>query len=134
LIVDYAAALVVRDDRVLMGYRSPAKRAWPCKWDSIGGKVESGETIAQALIRELQEEIGVTPTDWRLIEIVSGIESGDSLSFNLHIHAVMKWEGGEPLMLGDEHSKIAWHSLEELRVLPDLLTRDYVRLAELALE
>jgi 8-oxo-dGTP pyrophosphatase MutT (NUDIX family) len=53
------ALLVDRQGRVLLGLRSPHKKAWPDHWDSIGGKVEAGEAPEQAMIREVKEEVAV---------------------------------------------------------------------------
>ena len=36
-------------------------RTWPTKWEFRRRKIESGETPEQALVRELQEEVGITP-------------------------------------------------------------------------
>jgi 8-oxo-dGTP diphosphatase len=130
--VDYAAALVVQDGRVLMGYRSASKKAFPSTWDSIGGRVEPGESIDEALVRELQEEIGITPTDWSHLETVSGIETYEGPA-HLHIHVVTKWSSGDPVMLGDEHDEIRWFSLQELAVEPNLASQEYLRLAEIAI-
>lgn len=130
--VDYAAALLVRNDRVLMGYRSPSKAAYPSTWDSIGGRVEAGETIADALIRELQEEIGVTPTRWSLLETRGGIETHEGIA-HIYIHCVSAWGGGEPAMLGDEHTEIRWFSLDELSAIPNLASTEYIQLAARAL-
>jgi 8-oxo-dGTP diphosphatase len=129
--VDFATALVVRDSRVLMGYRSANKTAYPSTWDSIGGRVEPGESIAEALVRELQEEIGIIPIDWSHLETVSGIETHEGPT-HLHIHVVTKWSGGEPVMLGDEHDEIRWFLLDELAAEPNLASREYLRLADMA--
>jgi 8-oxo-dGTP diphosphatase len=52
-------AMLVNSDRaVLLGLRSPAKKVWPGYWDTIGGRVEDGESLDEALIREVQEEVG----------------------------------------------------------------------------
>src|ERR1700722_19353993 len=55
-------ALLIRPNgRVLLGLRAPSKKAWPRHWDTIGGHVEDGESLDDALVREIQEEVGVTP-------------------------------------------------------------------------
>ena len=53
------------DRTVLLGLRSPAKNVWPGYWDIIGGHVEDGESLDDALIREVQEEVGVVPSQFR---------------------------------------------------------------------
>ena len=56
-----AAALVDGDGRVLIGKR-PAGKAMAGLWEFPGGKVEAGETPETCLIRELDEELGITVT------------------------------------------------------------------------
>jgi 8-oxo-dGTP pyrophosphatase MutT (NUDIX family) len=63
-------ALICRDGKVLLGFRAPTKASWPNHWDTIGGRVEDGETLDAALVREMREEVGVTPTRFGLIATV----------------------------------------------------------------
>ena len=53
-----AAGVIVRAGNVLLGQRRKSDRH-PFKWEFPGGKVESGETPQQALVRELREELGI---------------------------------------------------------------------------
>ena len=53
-----AVALIDRDGRVLLAQR-PAGKSMAGLWEFPGGKVEPGETPEVALIRELQEELGI---------------------------------------------------------------------------
>jgi len=49
---------------VLLGRRAANREFYPDVWDVLGGHLEPGETSEQALVRELREEISVTPTAW----------------------------------------------------------------------
>lgn len=53
-------ALIHRDGRYLLQRRAASNPVLPGLWEFPGGKVEGGETILEALGRELQEEVGMT--------------------------------------------------------------------------
>lgn len=59
--IEVVAALIMQEDnrRFLLCQR-PAHKARGGLWEFLGGKVKSGETKAQAIVRECREEIGVT--------------------------------------------------------------------------
>ena len=57
-----AAALITRADGHILICRRRKDQSHPGKWEFPGGKVEAGETPAAALVRELDEELGVAPT------------------------------------------------------------------------
>jgi 8-oxo-dGTP diphosphatase len=54
------AALFLQDNRILICQRT-RHQPMPLKWEFPGGKIEPGEQPHQALIRELEEELGVVP-------------------------------------------------------------------------
>ncbi len=56
--VDVAAALIWDKDRFMI-CRRPENKARALLWEFPGGKVEPGETAAQALVRECREELGI---------------------------------------------------------------------------
>ena len=50
---------------ILLGKRNAQCAYYPDVWDVLGGHLEPGEAVEQALVRELREETGVTSTAWR---------------------------------------------------------------------
>ena len=62
--VHVVAGAVVSEDDVLVALR-PCNTHYGGYWEFPGGKVEVGETRKEALSRELEEEIGITPTKLR---------------------------------------------------------------------
>jgi len=75
------AAIIVRDSRLLICQRRGDK-AFPLKWEFPGGKVEAGESLTDALTREIVEELGVRieigrevyRRQYRYAELVAPIE------------------------------------------------------------
>ena len=55
---EVVCGLIEQDGRILIGQRRPEDKH-PLKWEFPGGKVEAGETPAQALARELEEELAI---------------------------------------------------------------------------
>ena len=65
---DCAMAILRAGDSVLMCHRHPAREWFPDVWDFPGGHVEPDETPQQALVRELDEELGVTIAAPRVLQ------------------------------------------------------------------
>lgn len=131
-IITAAGILVDQQGRLLFGLRAGWKKAWPNYWDAIGGHVENGETIEEALVRELKEEIGVTAERYELLATVAGVKPELYGEMRCHIFAVTKWNG-EPYLACDEHSELGWFNLDELEKLPNLAGSGYPELARLAI-
>ncbi len=57
--VEVAVGAVIRDDGAVLLADRPAGKAYAGYWEFPGGKIEVGETVAEALARELHEELGI---------------------------------------------------------------------------
>lgn len=63
---------ITNNDDVLLLKGAPTKRIWPNLYNGVGGHVEAGETIREAALREVAEEVGLTdPQDLSLRGIVN---------------------------------------------------------------
>jgi 8-oxo-dGTP diphosphatase len=56
---EVVAAIIEREGQILIGQRKAGERAHALRWEFPGGKIEPGETPAEALARELDEELGI---------------------------------------------------------------------------
>jgi 8-oxo-dGTP diphosphatase len=63
------AALIEREGRVLLSQRR-ADQSLPLHWEFPGGKVEPGESPSQALVREIQEELGCAIDVGAVVDVV----------------------------------------------------------------
>ena len=71
-LVQVAVGVLIRSDDSFLLTSRPEGKAYAGYWEFPGGKLEVGETIAQALARELQEEISITIEDcmsWKTEQI-----------------------------------------------------------------
>lgn len=106
------AAVIVIDGRVLACERSaPPEVAG--RWEFPGGKVETGETDAQALARECAEELGVR------VEVGARVGPDVPLAHGravLRVFVVTLLNGDEPRAL--EHTAMRWLGVDELDSVP----------------
>lgn len=87
-----AAALVDRDGRVLVQQR-PEGTAMAGLWEFPGGKIEPGETPEAALIRELDEELGIVVDHACLAPACFASEPLGGRHLLLLVYALRKWKG-----------------------------------------
>lgn len=118
---EIVASLIIRSGRILLGRRSAMRAFYPDVWDVFGGHVEAGEQHPETLIRELQEELGITPTRWTFLETLT-----QSLPTNadepsglliVHLYLVPAWSGTPTNRQLEEHSEIGWFSLDQAKQL-----------------
>jgi mutator protein MutT len=92
-----------QEGEILIGQRQASCRHLANKWEFPGGKQESGETPEGALIRELQEELGIQVGEIKFFMDVKWQYS----STLIHMLAYsVRWVGGTPQPLA--HQELAW--------------------------
>ena len=104
--VDVAVGVLIRQDGAFLLTSRPSGKVYEGYWEFPGGKLEEGETVEQALRRELQEEIGITigeVTPWR-VELVDYPHALVRLNFC----KVFKWTGQLQM---HEGQSFAWQFL-----------------------
>ena len=87
-----AVALLDADDRVLLAQR-PEGKSMAGLWEFPGGKVESGETPEAALIREMNEELGIDTHESCLAPIGFASHAYDDFHLLMPLFVCRKWKG-----------------------------------------
>ena len=107
-ITEVVAALIWQGEQFMICQR-PAHKARGLLWEFVGGKVESGETKEQALIRECREELDVTVSVGEVFMDVT--HEYPDLTVHLTLFNAEIAEG-KPQML--EHNDIRWITSREI--------------------
>ena len=105
-VVDVAVGILLQPGGQFLLTSRPAGKVYAGYWEFPGGKLEAGESVAQALRRELQEEIGVTigaVQPWK-VELVDYPHS----LVRLHFCKIFDWDGELQMLEGQS---FAWQSL-----------------------
>ena len=112
--------LIIKGNRILLGEK---KRGYAKgTFNGIGGKQDPGETIEQTMIRETQEEIGITPTKYELVGKIDFINfeyKGERIDNTLSIYKCSDFEGE---ICETEEMIPNWFEIDKMpydRMLPD---------------
>ena len=114
LVLVVACALVDADKRVLI-CRRPEGKSLAGLWEFPGGKVEPGESPEAALIRELEEELGVVVRAPCLAPLTFASHPYDSFHLLMPLYVCRRWEG---FVSAREGQETAWVRANRLRDYP----------------
>lgn len=104
---EVAVGVLIREsDGALLITSRPAGKPRAGWWEFPGGKLETGETVEQALRRELEEEIGITITNCIAWKVTEHDYSHDLV--RLHWCKVTQWDGEFEMREGQQ---MAWQQL-----------------------
>jgi len=108
--VRVAAAVLLKDHRVLLGHRHPARTNYPDVWDLPGGHIEVGETAAEAITRELAEELAIDVSGsvlhpWQTVWV-------DDIEMTIFV--LDSWTGTVRNAQPAEHDALDWFDAENL--------------------
>ncbi len=109
-----AVALIDADGRVLLGQR-PVGKSMAGLWEFPGGKVEAGETPEAALIRELEEELGIDTWASCLAPLTFASHAYDDFHLLMPLFACRKWAGTPQ---SREGQALKWVRANDLRNYP----------------
>ena len=103
---EVAAGILLRADRTMLLTSRPEGKPYAGYWEFPGGKLEEGESVEQALRRELQEELGITIAaahPWKVTE-----HDYPHALVRLHWCKVFDWQGEFEMREGQRMAWQAW--------------------------
>jgi len=109
-----AVALIDADDRVLIAQR-PEGKALAGLWEFPGGKIDQGERPEAALIRELQEELGITVKEACLAPLTFASYAYPEFHLLMPLYVCRRWEG---FVQSREGQALKWVRARDLRQYP----------------
>ncbi|MGA1802089.1 8-oxo-dGTP diphosphatase MutT [Rhizobium sp. HT1-10] len=109
-----ACALIDADGRILLAQR-PEGKSLAGLWEFPGGKVEPGETPEECLIRELDEELGVTTRVACLAPLTFASHTYETFHLLMPLYVCRRYEG---VPRGREGQAVKWVRPQALRDYP----------------
>jgi 8-oxo-dGTP diphosphatase len=106
-----AVALIDVDGRILLAQR-PEGKSMAGMWEFPGGKIEAGETPEVALVRELNEELGIDTWESCLAPLTFASHSYQDFHLLMPLFACRKWNG---IPTAQEGQTLAWVKAKDLR-------------------
>jgi len=103
------------DGEILLLRRSSNDDVEPLKWSLPGGKVDKGENIREAAIRELFEETGIVVVVAMYVTSVKNDDDSISSYFSVHL------DKNSNVVLSEEHEDYKWVNPDDLEVIDDLI-------------
>ena len=114
LLLVVAVALVDVDSRVLIAQRPEGKQLAGL-WEFPGGKIDAGERPEAALIRELQEELGITVKEACLATLTFDSFAYPDFHLLMPLYICRRWEG---FVQSREGQALKWVRAKDLRQYP----------------
>ena len=106
-----AAAVIFVDGQFLLSKRK-ADQHQGNKWEFPGGKIDQGESVEQALVRELREELDINVTEQT--DFINLDFEYPEKKVSLHFQLVTAFSGRER---GVEGQEVAWFNAEQIQTL-----------------
>jgi 8-oxo-dGTP diphosphatase len=104
-ITEVAVGIIISSDNDYLLANRPIGKPYEGYWEFPGGKIESGESTHQALVRELQEELGIEVLESTAFGTIE--HDYPHAYVRLHLHVVREWTG---IPVGLEAQELAWQS------------------------
>ena len=114
LVLVAAVALIDPDGRVLLAQR-PEGKSMAGLWEFPGGKVEPDETPEACLMREIEEELGISTWASCLAPLTFASHAYDDFHLLMPLFACRKWAG---IVQPREGQRLAWVRVSEMANYP----------------
>lgn len=109
-----AAALIDQSGKVLLAQR-PEGKSMAGLWEFPGGKIEEGESPEFALVRELEEELGIQTRECCFSPIAFASHTYEKFHLLMPVFVCRMWEGE---ITPHEHQNIAWLAPQDMHDYP----------------
>lgn len=111
--IEVAAAVIVNAQGDFLLAQRPPSKPYSGYWEFPGGKIEEGESVRAALVRELEEELGINVT--HAYPWITRDYDYTHASVRLHFHRVIAWTGE---LHGREGQVFVWQTPDKITVEP----------------